>query len=239
MCTRLGNHCPKGELRSLTKAGDGVSCPYFLEGQEQAKGGCSTARAAPEKAVARVASSLRPATTAGGDQLRKPAQRPRALHRPGLRCTACTARTACTAHGSGRRPGSPCGDAPYTRLRGAAAGTRTQGRRRPLARAAPGQGSSEPRSATRPRRPRPRRRGPRPAPPPPRAGPCPDPCQAPAKSPRVTCASAEAGCGAPGLVWVPAGHSVLLSGRAAASEGTRGSDAKAAGRRRTQAEVKG
>lgn len=141
MCTRLGNHCPKGELRSLTKAGDGVSCPYFLEGQEQAKGGCSTARAAPEKAVARVASSLRPATTAGGDQLRKPAQRPRALHRPGLRCTACTActaRTACTAHGSGRRPGSPCGDAPCTRLRGAAAGTRTQGRRRPLGRAAPG-----------------------------------------------------------------------------------------------------
>lgn len=59
-----------------------------------------------------------------------------------------------------------------------------------------------------------------------------DPCQAPAKSPRVTCASPEPG--APGLVWVPAGHSAVLSGRAAASVGTRGRDAKAAGSRRTQ-----
>lgn len=77
---------------------------------------------------------------------------------------------------------------------------------------------------------------PRPDPPPPPAGPSADPCEAPAKSPRVTCASREAGCGAPGLVWMPAGHRVVLSGRAAASVGTRGSAAKAAGSRRTQAE---
>lgn len=66
--------------------------------------------------------------------------------------------------------------------------------------------------------------------------PIPDPCQAPAKSPRVTCASTEASCGAPGLVRAPAGHRVMLSGRAAASVGTRSSGAKAAGSRRTQAE---
>lgn len=66
--------------------------------------------------------------------------------------------------------------------------------------------------------------------------PIPDPCQAPAKSPRVTCASTEAGCGAPGLVRAPAEHRVMLSGRTAANVGSRGSGAKAAGSRRTQAE---
>lgn len=70
----------------------------------------------------------------------------------------------------------------------------------------------------------------------PRTTPIPDPCQAPAKSPRVTCASTEAVGGAPGLVRAPAGHRVMLSGRAAASVGTRSSGAKAAGSRRTQAE---
>lgn len=62
------------------------------------------------------------------------------------------------------------------------------------------------------------------------------PAKPEAKSPRVTCASTEAGCRAPGLVRAPAGHRVTLRGRAAASVGTRGSSAKAAGSRRTQAE---
>lgn len=68
------------------------------------------------------------------------------------------------------------------------------------------------------------------------ADPIPDPCKAPAKSPQVTCAGTKAGCGAPGLVRVPGAHSVVLSGRVAASVGTRGSCAKAAGSLRTQTE---
>lgn len=110
--------------------------------------------------------------------------------------------------------------------RGAASGLGSPKRRR----AAGGERVRSPGS------PRPRLARPRGLSPPPPAGPGPDPCQAPAKSPRVTCASREAGCGAPGLVWIPAGHRVVPSGRAAASEGTRGSDAKAAGSRRTQEE---
>lgn len=152
--------------------------------------------------------------------------------------------TACTAHGSGRRPGSPApradGLGQGMRLaRGFGERQRALGPRGLCAHEV-----ARPRVRGHPSRARPYDPGhaartgasPRPAPPPPRAGPCPDLCQAPAKSPRVTCASAEAGCGAPGLVWVPVRHSVLLSGRAAASEGTQGSDAKAAGSRRTQAD---
>lgn len=71
----------------------------------------------------------------------------------------------------------------------------------------------------------------------PGVGPTPDPSQVPPpKSPPVTCASTEAGSGAPGLVRVSAAKRVVLSGRAAASVGSLGSGAKAVGSRRTQAQ---
>lgn len=74
------------------------------------------------------------------------------------------------------------------------------------------------------------------APPPGRAVRAPDPWPAPAKSSRVTCARAKAGCRVPGLLRIPSGQRVVLSGRDKASVGSRGSGAKAVGRRRTQAE---
>lgn len=63
-----------------------------------------------------------------------------------------------------------------------------------------------------------------------------DPCQAPPKSPRVTCAKAKASCAAPSLVWVRAAHKAVLSVRARASVGSRDGGTKAEGRRRTQTE---
>lgn len=75
-----------------------------------------------------------------------------------------------------------------------------------------------------------------PLPPRPSAGPMPDPCKAPTKSPQLTCASTKAGCRALDLAWAPVGNRVVLSGRAATTVGILGSGAKAAGRRRTQAQ---